>query len=387
MSEKPGYHESLTITKNMLFDDNGSEAAILNLGRYAEAKRAKKLIAFLVCSDSRTEPATLFDFLNAWTVSLRAIAAETSIGKFDYALRHNGVERIVTAQHFDGTNVVPGQILEGCGGLGAKAKLMKGHSLGEGQDVLDHINHIKSPDVFEQAHRSAEKIATLTGKEVLAVGIDHRTGLIYPFSMITDHGRHAVSSVPFSSIGNPEVEYEHGVPQLRRDQLTEGFLNLINDNQSQVAKRRKNPHLLEGLDINNPHAVIITTSMISAALRYPHIFGVPNTGFTLNLPFIKKGSSFEGVEGEEVKNVFNQVHYPISHAVDAKPGDSFYRTNTIIVETPDLHLSAEIAKYLVRRKWMKSWLSQRDEGRYKNILIAQINSGRTKVVEEFRITT
>ena len=53
----------------------------------------------------------------------------------------------------------------------------------------------------------------------------------------------------------------------------------------------------------------------------------------------------------------------------------------MVIETPNLDLSREIAKGLVEKDWMVPWI-EKERG---SILIAQVNQAETKYVEQMKV--
>lgn len=387
MDERERYFELLPITPESLIADNRSTNAICNLEQTKVAKMSGQQTVVVACGDPRAEPATLFDLMSATTVSLRGIAAVIPYSEFAFVLGHKGVKQIIVLQHHDGKKVIPGHKLSGCGGLAAIEDLISGRESVTGA-ISNHIKKIRSPDPFMQAYVMARKIGANVNKPVLAATLDHTTGLIFPLALIDNNGRSVLSSVAVDNIGNPEVAYAQGIPQLKQNELPDGLNQLIRDNQRQALQLRKDPELLEGLANNNPRAVILTTSIISAALRYPKTFGKPNSCFMLGIPWVKKPiPEDDGIDREGILGVFDQLHYPISNAIKVHTGTSFKRTDTIIIETPSMGLSLDIAGYLLQLAWINEWLSQRNAGKHRNILIAQVKSGVTQKIQELKMTT
>jgi hypothetical protein len=68
--------------------------------------------------------------------------------------------------------------------------------------------------------------------------------------------------------------------------------------------------------------------------------------------------------------MLDQLHYPILNSIEAEPGDSFYDTQSIMIETPSLDLSIDIAKELMEEAHIKEW-GQKTEG---PIYAAEIHS-------------
>lgn len=387
MSERDRHFElPLPITPESLIADNRSRDATYNLEQIKAAKTSGQQTVIVACGDPRAEPATLFDLTSATIISLRGIAAVIPDEEFAFVLGHRGVKQIIVLQHHDGTKVMPGHKLSGCGGLAAMEDLISGGESITGA-ISNHIKKIRSPDPFMQAYVMARRIGAKVNIPVLAATLDHTSGSIYALALIDNNGRSVLSSVAVHNIGDPEVAYAQGVPQLRSSELTDGFGQLMRDNQRQVAKLKKDQDLLNGLVNNDPRAVILTTSIISAALRYPKTFGKPNSCFMLGIPWVKKLiPEDDGIEKDGILGVFDQLHYPIFNAIKARPGTSFNRTDTIIIETPSMGLSSEIAGYLLQLAWINEWLLQRNAGKHRSILTAQVKSGVTQKIQELKVT-
>lgn len=69
-----------------------------------------------------------------------------------------------------------------------------------------------------------------------------------------------------------------------------------------------------------------------------------------------------------------QVEYPITHALKAKPGESFSRTKNLLILTPHMHLSIALAEQFFTNFWAQQWFDQGG-----NVLMAELKSGQLDV--------
>ena len=83
-----------------------------------------------------------------------------------------------------------------------------------------------------------------------------------------------------------------------------------------------------------------------------------------------------------MKDVINQIEYPIPHAVEnfGKPNESFSNTDRFLIETDDIDLSRKVALRLAEEEWMQKWMNL--EGH--QMLIVQTQEGISQLIEEFK---
>lgn len=373
------------ISLQSLLAANKSELASNNISKWQEAKkRPGGLTLVILCCDARLQSTLMFDDLAIASVSTIAASGETE--PFKYLLNHPSIGRAIVLGHYDGdkVNEVP---VSGCGGLHGKSQQLKtGRTLFpdvEADDLNEFISQIKHADVFLQTHLIAQKVAQLRKEplSITAAVIDHLSYKINPVSWMLkeDNSLHTVT--------DPELRVK---PDKRKNQLPIISLDSLDKNSASFLKR--NEKVVELLGQNddfrkkqktqNPQAVVLSTSPIPIALRYPSIFGKPNSAFVVRLPFSKKVAQIEvdDVKGDNIKITRSylaaasaQVKYPLQEALKHVDEGAFSDTKTLIIETPDIVASQEIVEYLVSLKLVKEWI----EKKRGQIIVAEVRSGRT----------
>ena len=118
--------------------------------------------------------------------------------------------------------------------------------------------------------------------------------------------------------------------------------------------------------------MVISTEIVPVALRYPETFGRPNEAFVIRKAFDKSEES-EVLETDiDFKSIVGQLFYPLKQA-------DFPRTNTILIETPNIQMSEKIASRLLQIDFVKDWVERR-QGR---IIVAQLKSHETKQLKYY----
>ena len=121
----------------------------------------------------------------------------------------------------------------------------------------------------------------------------------------------------------------------------------------------------------NPRAIVMSTSIIPPELRYPVTFGRPNEYFGIHIP-MRKGDQGVFVRKENIGAIMGELWYPIHNG---HTGHGFSRTKTIVIETPDLGLSRNVAAAFLSRSWSGEFQGQ--------VLIAQVNQGQTQEITTY----
>lgn len=384
MSKKEHYEpqnkDEPMITPKALYEDNHSEQAGRLRQEREKARRKGDLTAYFSCGDAR-----IFTPKPESSMSIRSIAAGGSKIPYERLVNNRGVARIVVLDHHDGDTVKPGQKPNGCGGLAAKEQV-NGDKPGQKDGILEYIEHeVKHPDVIIQALLTAEEIARITDKPVMAATQDHLTEIIYPIAVFLEKGNHKLTAIRLGDIAgdqyNPTRLYADGIPVLPDYLIPPNFLELLEANRKEVAYLEKHyPNLRKKQKVQNPKMVVITTAIMSMRVRYPTISQEPGSLFKLNVPRKKEGTH-TSISHADLTRTLNQAQYPIQHSVKNHddPTKPFSATNTVLIETGDMDLSRKLAGEAVEKPWMKDWLSLPDH----QIIVARTQAGITSEIEQF----
>lgn len=375
-------HSPLTDPK-ILLADNESRLAKKLLHKYYEAKEKGTLTQVLGCSDAR---ANAGDFMSDPIIEFEAsIAAAGDKTFMTRTVIHPGVQQILTIQHFDGSTISKDKPPKGCGGLGVKEERVNTNAHPAEKGILAYVDRrIHHPGIYNQSISSAVEVAKHTDKPVLAGAMDHLTGVIHPFALITNHGRNIDASVPMDQFNDPSYIYRNGIPDLLDTEIPESFLRVLRSNRRRVAQlARLHPDIDRTQKIQDPPAIVITTALLPTSIRYPSTFGEPNTNFDISMPYVKSNGRVMGLHEQGLEEVLAQLEYPIGNAIQAQTGHGghgFHKTNRLIIETPDLQLSRKVGSIVRSEAWMKPWLHIPGN----QIWITQVISGHTTAAEALR---
>jgi len=272
----------------------------------------------------------MFDDLAIASISTIAASGETE--PFKYLLNHPSIGRAVVLGHYDGdeVNKIP---VSGCGGLHGKNQQLKtSRTLFpeiEADDLDEFISQIEHTDVFLQTHLIAQKVAQLRKDPlpIIAAVVDHLTYQINPISLtLQENGS-------LHTVTNPELS----IPPTKRK------------NRFPIIK-------INSLD--------------------------ENSAFVVRLPFSKKIIQIEvdDITGENIKisrkylaNAAAQIKYPLQEAIKHLQEGDFSDTKTLIIETPNIVISQQIAGYLASLKLVKEWIEKKGGP----IIIGEVKSGHT----------
>lgn len=372
------------INPQRLLKDNQSEIAKSNILKWQEAKnRPGGLTLVVLCSDARLQSILMFDDVAIASVSTIAASGETE--PFKYLLNHPSIGRVVVLGHYDGdkSEEVP---VKGCGGLGGREEQLKSKTPlfpKESKDLEDFINQIQTADVFLQTHLIAQKIAQLRGDSlpVIAAVIDHLSYKIDPVSL-TLNEKGSIATVTNSELKISPDKRKNQLPIISLDSLDEESASFFKQNARVAELLSASNDFRIKQKTQNPQAVVLSTVPIPIASREPEIFGEPNSAFVVRLPFSKQivEREEEDVQGENFKiskkylaNAAAQIKYPLHEALEHISEGAFSDTKTLIIETPDINVSQEIAAYLTKLKLVKEWMEKKGG----QIIVSEVKSGKT----------
>ncbi len=381
------YSEQSPLTDpRILIEDNRSKAAQRHIAGYRAAKDGENLTEVEGCSDARANAGVLIPRDDI--IFRPSIAAAGDRSVFKYIITHPATKQLIVLQHYDGSTVTDKDHPTGCGGLGAKKQRLATKENPTGSRLLAFIDRIHNPDVYSQAYREALAVAQITDKPILAAALDHLTGLIHPLVVFKNNGRTIDASVPFYKFNDPAYIYRKGIPDLPDDQIPASLVDILKTNREQVAVlNREYPDFAQSQKIQNPAAIILTTSLLPTNIRYPGTFGRLNTNFGIEMPIIKDDGVMRGIDRRAFdQDVLAQLEYPINNASTAQSGhgghgfDSMHR---LIIETPNIELSRAIGTEIASLPWMQKWLALP----HNQIWVGEVITGQTNAMETLTPST
>jgi hypothetical protein len=161
-------------------------------------------------------------------------------------------------------------------------------------------------------------------------------------------------------------------PQLKLDDLSDVFRKFIEKNRNKAKEGiEKDPGFIEKQRVQNPSTVVMSTCPIPLALRYPDSFGHPNEAFVIRKAFGKEEKTVKATD-IDFMSIVGQLYYPLKQA-------DFPRTSNILIETPDLEMSAQIADRSLKIPFVQDWVN-RKQGK---IMIAKLEHHETKEIQYF----
>lgn len=374
---------SLPLTDRLKID-NSSAKARKNLTEWRVAKEARNgsLTLFIVCGDSRIVTADIAG--DNKIVSISSIASSGDLKPFEKLLQHPSVGRVVVVGHFDHEKITPDNgKLGGCGGVDASIKIAAGKPVIEGKELKEYIGQKVTPNFFKNVKKTVEDASFISGKPVLGVMVDHLTDSAFPFIELNNgkeimYPENYLENFQWEKVDDVEKfikdMYGDKFPQLKIEDLLPEFRKFIIRNRKKALERfQKDPGFIERQRVQNPSTVVISTCPVPVALRYPDTFGRPNEAFVIRKAFDKGREEAEVLETDiDFKSIVGQLFYPLKQA-------NFSRTNTILIETPNIQMSEKIASRLLQIDFVKDWVERR-QGR---IIVAQLESHETKELKYY----
>jgi hypothetical protein len=364
---------------------NKSKHSRERIQAYQRGKEEGSITLMLGCGDARSGPS----LLNIDTLArIRSIAGSFDPKHFQYVLEHGGIRNIVIAEHYDGSIAGTDDKFVGCGGLGVKGDLdTRAHTKIDSDlaGVEGYVREsIASPNAIVQAYNMKDKVVNaMTSskkvKPIMLALIDHVTGELQPFwyTESDENGMHHTHSyIPSGRLDRPRELRPSAVRFLERRELSGDFGFILGQNQLWRERiRKKTPKFEEMQRVQNPSAVVVTTSLIPLRNRYAGLFDIPNKIFSIAAPLLKENN--RGVVVAEDK-VLHQVAYPIVNAFRARQGGPFFNTRTIMFETAYLDESKALAYAFMETPFGSAW-RERKKGK---VIITEVKSGETTVAEE-----
>lgn len=350
------------LTREAILEANHSAQAFELRKRWNEAAVTREHTLISTCPDARLM-FTLFlahpddpSMRNPAIEKMRYIAAAGFSTRFEKVANDPANAEILVSSHFK------------CGGQGARAQVDEGRITLDPHGIGLVVNdRIVSADPYLQAMHTAEVLSRQVPKAVFASVTDHETGLVKVFSRL-EAGRIT------AGVGIGRLESGEPIEELPSGVLTDGLVRKIENNKAFVNTVGSDPEFQRKQLVQDPEAVTITTDRRPKSITTPGI-----TDFTLGLPFNGDGAG-PVVTVEDMYEIMCQTQYPIEHAARAEPGHNFFRTSSIIVETPSIDTSRALAGILSQLSWAEKWFGS---GR-RNLFVGQIKDGVLNQLDLFK---
>lgn len=350
----------MTTTERMLADNYSAEATV-KIEQWRAARDAGQLVVVGACSDSRL-------FLPDMAYHIRTISASGPRSPWHGAFNYGKVRGILILDHFD------------CGGLKAKEAISDKEVVDETAMgyVRDHVWHT---DPVIQSILTASWTASRTHKPVLAVVQDHHDGSLYVQGLFNDADQTENKTIPTYQLMSKYIKediYKNGRPQLNPSLVSSVFKRYLAAIPEKAASLiEKFPELRQSQSVQNMEFVCLSNNLKPLSVRFPGLFGQPNTVFQVSL---ERRSVDEAEHGNQAVNeAFKQVHYPILHCVEnqGKPNSAFRDARVLYIENEKMEFSDRLAKQAMRRPWVRNWL----ELPGREIIISEVVSGRIQRID------
>ena len=134
--------------------------------------------------------------------------------------------------------------------------------------------------------------------------------------------------------------------------------------------------------VQNPWALVISTSKIPIENRYPDYFGNLQSPFKVDIPRAKS-EQITDIDQRTITSAINQMEYAVGKSVENhdNPNTDFSNSHVLLIETSGFDQSLKIAQQITSKEWMKKWLALPDH----QILVAETRGGHTIKIEEFAL--
>jgi hypothetical protein len=141
--------------------------------------------------------------------------------------------------------------------------------------------------------------------------------------------------------------------------------------------RGRFPDFTKAQEVQNPKTLLLSTSTKPARIRYPKIFGLPGTFFSLRLGR-ERIDGGDIVDTSSMRDALNQAHFAIHKSIaNHETEKDFSRLNTVLIETSNLDTSLDLAVELGQKPWMQEWMRLPNH----KILLARTRAGVTDHIE------
>lgn len=352
--------ENLTTTQRLLADNYSTEATT-KINEWQQARDAGKLFVIGACSDARL-------ILPDMAYHIRTISATGPRSPWHAALNYGKVLGVLIIDHFD------------CGGLKVKEEIL-GQEVADGGALGYVRDHVWHKDPVYQSILTASWTASRTHKPVLAVVQDHHDGSLYVQGSFNNANQTEYKSIPTYLLMSKYVEediYKDGRPQLKHGLVAPVFKPcLVEINEKAAYLADKYSDLRQTQSVQNMEFVGLSNNLKPLSVRFPGLFGEPNTVFQVSLR--RQSLDQADLGSKDINDAFTQIHYPISHCIEnqGKSNSSFHDTRILYIETEMMELSDRLAKQAMRRNWIHQWL----ELPGREIIIAEVVTGRIQRID------
>lgn len=359
------------ITPELLLADNDSPEAQRRMENWYANFKTGKLTLLIRCSDARLE-----NPYPEGTMTLDAIAATEDFNKYARMIAEAPFHNVVVLGHYDDELLITTGLPDGCGGHGTKRKIINGEIPLE-RGVSKRVNNLISDDPILQVIRNAQNLGELTTKPIAAMVQGTRTGNNSVVGVYwSDDGSVVHANVAGDiarlrdGILSPEQVYKDGkIPSLSGKDL-DGFYSLLKRGEEKAELHRSDPARYESQGIQNPGTVVLSDNFQPLEVRFPELFGKPNSAFRLLIP---RRRTNERQSRDSLRVALDHAEYPFSKAIENYgTGGDFSGTSTLFIETKSMESSKFLAKHIAGTGFGQAFLAL--PGR--QIIVGKTTSGK-----------
>lgn len=346
-------NEKTPLTPEIFIADNQSELAQATIAEFNENKRGNRLVHAILCGDAREETPNPYT-----TYSDRRIATGVNLGIAGTILNSQPVRWGIIGPHYDSIESQPGQSPIGCGGLGAKAEIVRNGTEGTHHDPLYEFidGNVINDDLIANSIYYMRELTSRAheGKYVVVAPQDHRTGEMNPILWAEQKRGMLVTympsdlKIPIHGRFNPQELYANGMPSMDLGMLPDEAAAYFEEYEKYRARLyARKPELVDNKRIQNPSMIIFSTDLRDPKVWLPGLFEDPNTGFRLTVP--RRKVEEDVVIGEKDKHIaFSQAGYVLGHNVEnaENPDGAFHSTNTIVAFKASFDRAVEFVEEL-----------------------------------------
>lgn len=365
------------ITPELLLADNDSPEAQGRMGRWYVNFLNGKLTLLIRCSDAKIENPD-----PEGTMTLDAVAATEDFANYARMIQEAPFQNVAVLGHYDFELLMENGLPDGCGGHGRKRQITNG-DIPLKKGISARVNNLISDDPVLQVIRNAQNLGELTTKPVAAMVQDTRTGKNSVVGVYWSDGNVIHSSVAKDvaklrdGILTPKEVYKNGrIPFLSGDDL-DGFYALLKKGEEKASLHRNDPAHYKSQGVQNPEAVVLSDNFQPLEVRFPDIFGKPNSAFRLLIP---RRRTNERQSINSLRVVLDHAEYPFSKAVENYGTDGdFSDTRVLFIETKSMKSSRFLAKHISETKFGQAFLAL--PGR--QIIVGETTSGKLTAAQIF----
>ncbi len=351
------------INPQHLLEDNYSDKAGENIEKILQLRKEGQLILLMGCSDARL-------ILPDDVYQIRTISATGPRSPWEKPLNYGRTAGVIIMDHLY------------CGGLLAKAQLPE--NILDDDTALGFVkDHVWTDDPIVQSILTGSWTASRTQKPVLSAVQNPYDGSVYIQGAFNNGEQTEHKTIPTYKLMQRYIKeklYGDEIPQLRPDLVLSIFSNILGrlpEKVKLIAESVGDLTTYQGTQ--DPEVVAVTSNLKALSARFPALFGLSNTVFQVSLR--RQSLDIEGeLETNDVREVFRQIHYPLSHCIENNKSEGrlpFKSTRVLYLETGDMKDSLRLAHRVKRRREVQEWLDL--PGRV--IIAAQAVRGRIQQIE------